>query len=51
MTCDSCGGDEEELFAVRRKYVTDGNERVLDDIEHWCFACCTHYPHEPNPTS
>jgi hypothetical protein len=28
-------------------YVTGRDERVLDDVEQWCFACCTHYPHEP----
>ena len=53
MTCESCGGDAAELTRVHRKYVTPGAwdrepaERVLDDVEHWCFACLTHYPHEP----
>ena len=53
MTCDSCGVDEGELHAVRRKYVTaadwdrEATERVLDEVERWCFACLTHYPHEP----
>jgi hypothetical protein len=38
---------------VHRRYVTveawdtPGSDRVLDEIEHWCFACCTHYPHAP----
>lgn len=53
MTCESCGADESELVPVHRKYVTAGSwdqeadERVLDDIERWCFACRTQYPHEP----
>ena len=53
MTCDSCGADAEELYPVHRKYVTveswdqEPSERVLDDVERWCFACLTHYPHEP----
>jgi hypothetical protein len=50
-TCDSCGAAEDELFAVRRQYVTPpewdqpGREVTLDEVEHWCFSCCTHYPH------
>jgi hypothetical protein len=53
QTCESCGSDEPELWAVHRRYVTveswdtPGSDRVLDEIEHWCFACCTHYPHAP----
>lgn len=52
MTCDSCGGEGGELRRVRRKYVVAGDadgaslERVLDEVERWCFACLTHYPHE-----
>lgn len=52
MTCQSCGSDTDELHAVRRKYITPGSwdqeqsERTLDEVEHWCFACLTHYPHE-----
>ncbi len=50
-TCDSCGAMEDELFAVRRQYVTPAEwdtparEVTLDEIERWCFSCCTHYPH------
>ena len=53
MTCESCGADDDALAPVHRKYVTaadwdrEGSERVLDDIEHWCFSCLTQYPHEP----
>ncbi len=52
MTCTSCGADVDQLRAVRRKYVTvaswdqEATERVVDEIEHWCFPCLTHYPHE-----
>ncbi len=53
MTCESCGGNADEVFGVHRVYATpagpDGTpgERVLDEIEQWCFACLTHYPHVP----
>ena len=53
VTCDSCGADEDVLYAVHRMYVTpadwdtDGREVTLDDVERWCFSCCTHYPHRP----
>lgn len=52
--CDSCGRDEPaaDVEAVHRVYVTPGSwdteERidVQDDVEHWCFACRSHYPHQ-----
>ena len=53
MTCESCGADTDRLQAVHRKYVVaaawdqEPSERVLDEVERWCFACLTHYPHEP----
>jgi hypothetical protein len=51
-TCGSCGRDGEEVRAVRRVYVTPdswdaaGSTTVMDEIEWWCFPCCTQYPHE-----
>ena len=53
MTCESCAAEVAEVQPVRRKYVTaagsdrEPSERVLPEVEHWCFACRTHYPHEP----
>jgi hypothetical protein len=53
VTCESCGAEESELTAVYRKYVTaatwdqEAGERVLPDIERWCFSCLTQYPHQP----
>jgi hypothetical protein len=50
-TCDSCGAQEPELYAVHRQYVTPadwdtpGREVTLDDVERWCYSCLTHYPH------
>jgi hypothetical protein len=50
--CDSCGRVDEPLIAVNRMYVTPeawdtpGSSITLDDIEHWCVACVTHYPHQ-----
>ena len=52
-SCESCGSEEDVLHAVRRRYVVpqswdnEGSDRTLDEIEHWCYACCTHYPHVP----
>lgn len=51
-TCESCGRQDEELYRVKRVYVTPGawdqEERVevVDDPEVWCFVCLTHYPHQ-----
>lgn len=50
--CDSCGADADDLVAVKRHYVTPerwdtpGGVQVVDEVERWCFACRTHYPHE-----
>ena len=50
--CDSCGADSETLYPVRRTYLTpagpdsEATSRTLDEVESWCFACCTSYPHE-----
>ena len=52
-SCESCGAENEALYSVHRQYLTpqtwesEGSERVLEEIERWCFACCTHYPHVP----
>lgn len=51
-TCDSCGGIEDDLVAVRRVYVTPeawdtpGKVEVVDEVERWCYPCRTHYPHQ-----
>jgi len=50
--CDSCGREDEEVVSVRRRYVTpeawdtEARDVVLDEVEHWCVPCLTHYPHE-----
>lgn len=50
--CDSCGAPDDELVLVRRIYLTtDGEGRVIGqqvqpDLERWCLACRTLYPHE-----
>lgn len=52
VTCGSCGDEVERVYAVRRKYVDPGapdrapSERLVDEVEHWCVPCLTHYPHE-----
>jgi hypothetical protein len=50
--CDSCGDEGTAVIAVRRHYVTPeswdtpGRVEVVDEVEHWCLPCRTHYPHE-----
>ena len=40
------------MIAVHRIYITpeswDTEERidVVEEIEHWCFVCRSHYPHQ-----
>jgi hypothetical protein len=52
VTCESCGSEETEVFAVHRVYVTPadwdtvGREDVQPDVERWCYACLASYPHE-----
>ena len=52
-TCDSCGDlEREDLVTLQRLYVTPGapgedpTSVRVDDIERWCAACRTHYPHQ-----
>ena len=48
-SCESCGTDNEVVYRVRREYLSSepgGANTVLPDVERWCFACCTHYPHQ-----
>jgi hypothetical protein len=51
-TCESCGREDEELYRVRRVYVTpeawDQEEKVevVPEPEVWCYVCLTHYPHQ-----
>jgi hypothetical protein len=50
MTCDSCGADEPRLLPVRRVYLATGEggvAQVQPDVEEWCMACLSQYPHEP----
>lgn len=53
QTCESCGSEGDILVAVHRRYVAsqgadnEGSDRTLAEVEHWCYACCTHYPHVP----
>lgn len=54
IRCDSCGREEPDadVLEVHRAYVTpaswDTEERidVQPDVERWCFACRSHYPHQ-----
>lgn len=50
-TCESCGVDDELVTPVRRTYLaaSDGStaERTVDEVERWCVACLTSYPHQP----
>ena len=50
MMCESCASEETRLYRVHRRYITPqawdtpGVDRLLDEVESWCFACCTSYP-------
>ena len=50
-TCDSCGDEGEAVTAVQREYVTppasdtEAKVVVVEEPEHWCVVCRTHYPH------
>jgi len=50
-TCDSCGDADDHLTPVHRQYVTpaawdtEAKTVVVDEVEHWCLVCRTHYPH------
>ena len=51
-TCENCGRDSSELARVKRMYVVpetwdqQGSSKTLDEVEQWCWSCCTQYPHE-----
>lgn len=51
--CDSCGRDGDPVRRVHRLYVTpetwdqERKVEVDDEVEAWCVACQTHYPHQP----
>ncbi len=55
--CENCARteDESDLAEVRRVYLeldewdTPQRARTVDEIERWCPACRTMYPHEPAP--
>jgi hypothetical protein len=49
-TCESCASEDEVVVRVQRYYVTpeqwDTPGKVEEgEVEQWCFACRTHYPH------
>ena len=50
--CESCGGQASGLAPVKRVYLTpaawDTEEKVevVDDVERWCSACRSQYPHQ-----
>ncbi|MGI8752188.1 MAG: hypothetical protein ACR2MN_07735 [Acidimicrobiales bacterium] len=50
-TCDNCGSEEENRRPVRRVYVVP-EAVTLDEVEQWCAACRSQYPHaEPDEGS
>ena len=52
--CDNCARDDDaaNLSAVRRVYLeldewdAPQRARTVDEVERWCAACRTMYPHE-----
>ena len=51
--CESCARPDADLAEVHRMYVvpdswdTEGSEKVLSEVEIWCFSCRSIYPHRP----
>lgn len=53
-SCDSCGTDDcDDLLALHRLYITpeawdtEGSVTKVDEVERWCAACRSSYPHVP----
>jgi hypothetical protein len=44
-TCDNCGSTGEERLGVHRIYLVP-ETTVVDEVEAWCAACRSQYPHE-----
>ncbi|MDQ6840336.1 MAG: hypothetical protein M3137_18865 [Actinomycetota bacterium] len=47
-TCDNCGSDDETLRPVCRTYLVP-EAVTLEEIEQWCGACRSQYPHAEPP--
>ena len=57
--CENCARPDADLAPVHRMYVVaaawdaeiigeivgEASEKVLDDVETWCFSCRSLYPH------
>lgn len=47
-TCDNCGSPDESRSPVRRVYLVP-EAVTLEEVELWCVACRSQYPHaEPD---
>ena len=38
--------DGSDRLVMLTAYDAPGSVQVVDEVERWCFACRTHYPHE-----
>lgn len=52
-TCENCGDTEDELVEVNRVYLPVGGiqpggpgPEIMEEVELWCYACCTQFPHQ-----
>ena len=51
--CESCARPDADLAEVHRVYVvpaswdSEGSEKVLAEVEIWCFSCRSIYAHRP----
>jgi hypothetical protein len=34
------------IYATPESWEAPATVQRLDEVEHWCFACLSHYPHE-----
>ena len=33
------------MYVTPAEWDAPGRVVTLDEVEQWCFSCCTHYPH------
>ena len=34
------------VYVTPETWDTEGKVDVMDEVEQWCFACRSHYPHQ-----
>jgi hypothetical protein len=34
------------MYVVPESWDQAGSSKTMDEVEQWCYSCCTQYPHE-----